>query len=528
VKLIIRGATVAVVAATAALIAAGCGSSGSSAGDAAKSAKALDLVPKNAIGYVTVNTDFNGDDWKQFSKMATAFDKDFKDVGSQVSTSFEDDDNKIDFKKDVEPWLGDNAGGALLDLGADGSGDNARGFIWVEIKDKAKFAKFAKDQGAKKDGSAGDFDIYQDGMDSKDYYGVNDELVVFAKDKKELASIVKFDGDSISDADGVSDVVDEVEGGSLGALVVSGDGVRALAKDNAQLKSVANSKQLKDFNGLSVGFSTDDNGYHVHGFVAGIGEVKNHTNKLFQQLPDTTIVALGGNNLGGALKSTADELGKDNQQVQQGVGALGAALGVDLNDIADAFGGEFALAIGGDDAVIGQIAGSAVGAAMGGGLSGVDPSNLGTAGNVTLAFEAGDSTAVTMDKLVGAVASLAAPGATPKAGTAGDFETKTIDAGGLPVTAASSKDVAALSVGADVFNGWGSGTLGESSAFKDAWGAADAPDDVAFSMFVDFGRIRTLADIKSGNDYTPAGWVGWAKGDGDKATFDVFMHIKKS
>ena len=76
-KLLTRGGLAACAIAGAALIAAGCGGSGggSGASGAAKDAAALDLVPKNAIGYVTVDTDFEGDQWTQFSDLAKAFDK---------------------------------------------------------------------------------------------------------------------------------------------------------------------------------------------------------------------------------------------------------------------------------------------------------------------------------------------------------------------------------------------------------------------------------------------------------------------
>ena len=88
-----------------------------------------------------------------------------------------------------------------------------------------------------------------------------------------------------------------------------------------------------------------------------------------------------------------------------------AAVGVDLNDIEAAFGEEFALALGGDDAGIGQLVGGVAGAAMGGAGTGFDPTKLASAGSVTLAFENdGKQTSETMDRLVGAVAGLVGGG----------------------------------------------------------------------------------------------------------------------
>ena len=526
-KLYLRCGAAAIAVATAALVAAGCGG-GSGASDAAKNAKALDYVPKDALGYVIVNTDFDGDAWKQFDDLAVAFDEDFKSVGSQVEKSFStDSDDKIDFEKDVEPWLGENAGAAVLSVGGDEGATDAEALIWIEITDRAKFEDFAKDRGAKKDGSEGDFDIWADGDDT--FLAVSDDLVITTDGtKKDLTSIVSYDGDSITDAEGVDDVAGEVEGDTLAAFVLSGPGLRAAVKDVDQLESLSNAKELKEFDGLSFGFGAEDDGFRIHGYAGGIGEVKNASNDVFKDLPGTSLLAVGGNDLGGTIKEAAETLGEDNAQVQQSVGALSGALGVDLDDLAEAFSGEFALSIAGGDEVLGQIAGGAMGAAMGAGVGGVDPAAIAKTGSLTLAFEAGDTTAETMDKLVGAVGGLTGAGAAPKSGTSGDFETKTFTAGGLPVTAASSDDVAALSVGTDVFAKWGEDTLGDNEAFKDAWKAADAPDDVAFSFFADFGRIAKVIDLKSGEGVTPGGWVAWAEGDDDNATFDVFMHVDES
>ncbi|MCW2922765.1 MAG: hypothetical protein JWM98_169, partial [Thermoleophilia bacterium] len=97
-KLVKRSGIAAGVIVGAALIATGCGSSGggsSDASSAAKDAAALDLVPKDAIGYATVNADVNGSDWKQFDDLAKGFDKNFDGVGNELAKSTKKGDHPV-------------------------------------------------------------------------------------------------------------------------------------------------------------------------------------------------------------------------------------------------------------------------------------------------------------------------------------------------------------------------------------------------------------------------------------------------
>ena len=173
------------------------------------------------------------------------------------------------------------------------------------------------------------------------------------------------------------------------------------------------------------------------------------------------------------------------------------------------------------------LVGTVAGAAMGGGMDNVDPAALTKAGAITLAFEANKDTAATLDKVVGSIGGLTGGGA-PKVGKSGDFETKTMSVLGLPITAGSKKDVAALAIGTDVFKGWGTDSLGDNKTFKDAWSAADAPKDVAATFWADYPRVAKLADLKSKDGVTAGGWVGWADVDGGDASFDLFMHVTKN
>ncbi|MCW2927871.1 MAG: hypothetical protein JWM86_1839 [Thermoleophilia bacterium] len=530
-KLFTRFGIAAVAITGAAFIAAGCGGSGggSAASDAATNSKALDYVPKDAIGYAVFDTDFSGDNWKQFSKLAGAFDKDFEGVEQELSKEAKDSKDPVDFEKDVDPWLGKTGGAALLAVTKDG--DDAEFFAWVEIDDRKKFDDFAKDRDEfKKGDKVGDFTTYTSTDDDEMVLGVSDDLAIITDSEAQLKETVEYDGDSISDVDGVDEAVDEAGDDALATIVFTGQGVRKALSSNAQLKAAANAKELKDFKAAAVSFGAEDEGMHVRAYGVSDGEktVKNGTNEVFTDLPGDTVFAVGGTDFGGGLKTIAEEAGKDNAQIQQGVGALSGLLGVDIDDIAKAFEGDFALGLSGTDEGLGGLVGGVAGAAMGGGnLSGSDAAALAKSGAVVLAFEETGTASDTLDKIVGAAGGFIGAGGAPKSGTQGDFETKELTvAGGIPITTAASDDVAGIAIGTDVFSTWGDEGLGDNDAYKAAWKAADGPDETGGNIWVDAGRIAKLANLEGKDDVELGGLVGWVEADDSNASFDLFLHIE--
>jgi hypothetical protein len=533
VSLLRRGLAAAAVVAASALIAVGCGGSGggSGAADAAKNAKGLDYVPEDAVLCMTFDTDLEGDNWGNVDDLAPAFYDKVKTVDQYVEDASKDGKDEVNYKKDVEPWLGDSAGVAVTNADGDFMG-------WVDIKDRSAFEKFAKDHDFKKDGSAGDFDLWKDTSgdeeDAEDisYIALSDDLALLANGRKNAKKVAEFDGTSIKDADGIKDVVDKVQGDALFALVVNGDGARkALAdSDDKQASKLADDKQVKKIDGLSLSFAAEDKGFRLHGFVGtdGLDEKllgKNGSTKLFKDLPGDTMVAFGGNDLGGSISSLLDLVGETNSDASDAIGAFEGLLGVSQSDLEKALSDEWALTLSGTDDGFKGLSGTVMGAAMMG-TGGLDPTALDGV-SASLAFAANNDTKDTVEKLFGATQM--ATGTPPETGTAGDFDTLTATVGGMPVTAATSDDLAIITTGADVLEGWGSGdTLGDNGAFKDAWAAADAPDDVSSIMFLDWPRIAGIAGVKGSDKAEAGGWVAWSETDGDDASLDLFMHAEKN
>ena len=540
-KLQMRGGLAAIVIVGSAFIVAACGGSDSGAAKAAKDSTALDFIPKDALGYVTVDTDFSGENWSNVGDLAKAFDPDFKAIDEQLADQADGDD--VDFQEDIDPWLGESGGAAILSVGGDhekmsdeemdsmstDSLDDAKMFVWLEVDDRKALEDFAKEQGAKEGDDVGDFTVWTS-KSGDNVIGVSDDLAIVTDSEDMLTEVVEYDGDSIKDVDGIGDAIDGVDGDSLGTLVISGDGLRAVAKDNEQLSSVAGSGDLGSIEAVAMAIGAEDDGFRLDGMLVSSdeGSAKNVEHPVLRDLPADTVLAIGGYNLGGIAKGAVETIGKDNAEVQQGVGAITAVLGVDLDDIEKAFEGEFVLALAAEDQGLGALAGGVAGAAMGGGTSNLNPSQLLQAGTLLLAFEETGSASETLDKVAGAVGGLTGAPARPETGTSGDFETKQLTVQGLPITTAASDDVAAVSLGNDVFGDWGDDTLGDSDAFKDAWDAADAPDESVSQLWLDAGRIATLAGLEGSDDAKLGGLVVWSVDDGTKYEIGGFLHVATS
>lgn len=525
----------ACVALAAVLVAAGCGSDSSDGGASGGGGEALDLVPKTAVGYGVMDLDFSKDSWKQFEQLAGAFSADFsltKEVGEFV-------DKNADYERDVKPWLGKSAGVAVtgLDIKKLMANDTAKSgakttpkddgieaFSWLELKDGDKYATFLKEQKYTESGTIGDYDVWTDAKNER-YIGVSDDLAVTSPTKAQLTKVVNFDGDSIEDAEGVDDLKSDLEDDGLATVIVNGAAVRKLAKDNGAADLVAD---LDEYQGQAMQLLAEDKGLHVHSFSMGMKseEKADDSMDLFLQSPSNSIMVLGGHDMGATLESGLTAVSK-NKKYGATVTQLSALLGLDAKQIGDAFSGEFTLGLAGSDAGVQALIGSAVGALVSKDSKNLNAPALVKTNALTLAFAKGDETAETLQKLMGGASTLLR---SPKGKTAmkGNFQTMQTAVRGFPLTVATSSDVAALSLGSDVFTTWGKAKLSDSAVFKDAWEAADAPDGATGSMWVDFARIAKLADLKGTEGTMVGGWVGWAAQDGDKGTIDVFMHVPKS
>ncbi|MEO6866678.1 MAG: DUF3352 domain-containing protein [Gaiellales bacterium] len=501
------------------LLAAGCGSSSSSNGT---SGKALDLVPKTAIGYATADLNFNDGSWTKFEKLAGAFDANFN-LDQQIGKM---GGKNVDYQRDLKPWLGKSGGVAIDAIDIDAAMKSKKGdggiqaFSWVEITNRAKLESYLKSQHYTKDGSASDFAAWKDAKGSS-FVGVSNDLMISNSTLAGLKAVASYKGDSITDASGVKDITENVDKNALARVIINGPAIASSINKSKLGGSLADGKALGKLQGAALVVTAEDKGLHVHSFTKGMASKGDDSNDLFKSIPADTVVGLGGHNLGSALEQGLGVASK-SPKLGGAITQIGALLGITPAQIGSAFSGQFTLGLSGSDAGLQSVLGSVVGAVVSKNLKSLNPAAIAKSSALTLAFSGGTNTAQTLGKItLGAGRLLHSPAA--KVAKVGTFQTSSTTIAGLPVTVAASKDVSALSIGTDVFSKWGTAKLGDNATFTSAWAAAGAPDNATASFWLDYPRIAKLADLKGKAGTTAGGWVGWGTHSGDMTTFDVFM-----
>jgi hypothetical protein len=177
---------VIVAALTAALIAAGCGStsSGGATGDA------LSFMPKDAPVVATVDTDPNGDQWKQVNKLLAKFPF-AGQVKAQAKQGF-NQSSKLDFDKDVKPLLGNDLVFIVPTVQALRANNTPVVFA-LKAKDQGKASDFIKND-ANKVSSFEGTDIYKELGNT--YLALKDGVLVFAQSAPDLQAALKRHGGS--------------------------------------------------------------------------------------------------------------------------------------------------------------------------------------------------------------------------------------------------------------------------------------------------------------------------------------------
>ena len=536
-SLVRRVAATIVVLALSAIIAVGCGGGGgakSGAGKAATDDKGLAFVPASALLYMVVDTDFEGDSWKQFEEHA----KQFKGYAKARKDALDDlaKDEDVSYDTDIKPWLGDTAGIAVLsvnttkiagDAPAESDKESDGEFIaWLETKDAAK-AKTFVNKNAKKQGSS-DYEgstiteSQGEGSDEEAFFWtIKDEILLLSDSEKSIKTALKAakSGKSIADDDDVKDVAGEVGGDALAAIVLNGDSARDLIDDAtksenksaATLSSLRGIGRVKALTGAAVGFEAEEAGFRVHGFV-GYDKDKLGSDKLGEDAEPTlltdlskdTILAIGGEDLGGQLARVVEAATDGNDEMSTQLTQIEGVLGLKVKDLETAYDGEFAL--------------------------GVGAAAKGPIPPVGFVAEANDDTASATDKLIGAMQ--LATGSAPKSIKVDGHDAKQASLGGVSLTAATFDKHTFLTNDEKFITGFGNGdTLGDSDAYKSVVEDAEVPDEVGGLFFMDTQKVIALAagigaDTKGQDTKALGPWIGWLDNDSDSQTFDIFMRIE--
>jgi hypothetical protein len=535
---IAQAAVIALALVMTAFLATGCTKSSSKNGNIASSAKGVDYVPRSAFMYFVFDLNFDGDAWKQANDLLKKFPK-YDDSKKKLIEDISKEGD-VDYKTDIKPWLGDQAGFAVLKVSAKKGAKNDAFFAWADLKDETKAKAFLKRETEQTSTTSyKGYDLitakakHPDTDDSNEptVYAIKDNTLLFANKASALRAAIRASkGKSIKDTPGYDDTVSEVEDDSLGSMYVSGVAVRklldqAVAQGGAQTKSVRgllDVPQLRSLQGFAMGLSPEDEGFDLLGHVnydeeklgnESLGE--NFDPTLVKGLPGTTVFAVGGDNLGKGVDKLIESLKDSNPAVSQQMAQVEAMLGVSLDDVIEVLSGQFSFAL--------------LGKAQG-------KPTLPVAGVI---FEAKDEakSAKVLEKLLGA-STLATGSPATKKSIAG-VQAIQAKSGSTVVTAATFDKKMVVGTSEQFLSDikTGTSTLGDAAGFKQVWDDAGAPDEVGGLFYADvhglvsafksssFGAMLAGDKAKSAEDVPISDVLGWVVNDKHSQTIEFFARV---
>jgi hypothetical protein len=352
------------------LVLAACGGGGSGSGDGEDPASA---VPANAPLYLEASVRPEGNTRAQaldaLAKILHTGDPQAK-VDQLLDQAFADANGpKLNYDKDIKPWLGEKIGFWLASASRQNEDDTKFAAIFASTDKDA--AQKLVDRGVKESDKkftqhsykGQDYELNQDGI----AVSVLDDYVIVGTENELKQSIVAADGDSLADADRYTDRLDSLPDDRLASFYVDVKGLfeqvlksdPQAAQQLQQMRSVVPLDRLQPITGA---LTANGDKLAVDTLVSGGGELLNGLGSggatpLLGELPGDSWAAYGIPKLGQSLR----------QLYGQFAGALGAAaiqqqlrqqLGIDLQEDVFSWIGDVAFFVRGAD--VASIDGGAV------------------------------------------------------------------------------------------------------------------------------------------------------------------------
>ena len=343
-----RLAPLLLLSALAALLIAGCG--GSDDGGSSSGTDPASVAPADAPVFIDVTVRPEGETKTNIEALARKI-AGVDDLGAliveELESSASDDGEELDFEKEVEPWLGDEAGiflqeyededfegyGAAIQTSDEGA---ARDFVNERIE--------ADDEEAK-DGSYEGVDFKVE--DDETTIGVFDGLLVFAEDEAIFKEMVDASGgDNLADSEAFGDATADLSSDSaadvfvdIGALVDEAGGEidsdTQLFLDSLGLEpdeATAVASVVPGSNQIEIDFSTN---------VSGDNPPSGDASELLGTLPGTAVGALASAEFGKRFNEGIDQIDKEGIPGSVPPNELKKTLkeaGIDLEAIAGSIG----------------------------------------------------------------------------------------------------------------------------------------------------------------------------------------------
>jgi hypothetical protein len=199
---------------TAIVVAVGCGDSGSS------SSSASSLAPAGSIVYGEATLQPEGDQKETIDALVEKFPGQGsagERIRALMQKAFAESDSGLDYRKDIEPWLGDEAAFFLSRI--DAAGDDGDGGLLVATDDEQK-ALAALDKAI--DGKKASYKDTEYFTEDGGAAGVVDGWVVIATVRGFKAAVdVAGDGPSLEDDEDFQKTLDDASGERLGYIYVN-------------------------------------------------------------------------------------------------------------------------------------------------------------------------------------------------------------------------------------------------------------------------------------------------------------------
>lgn len=321
----LRALAVALVTGLA-VVTAGCGGGG----DGASSAAGADVAPASVPVFISVNTDFEGD---QITTFKTLLDKFPGSDGLLRMALAELEQEDVDFEQDVKPALGAELDIVLLDLGQGGEAPDPEAVALLQPDDPAKL----------------------DALLEKDTDGtpiVKEEVDGWTVLAESQASIDRFkemrSSGTLADSGRFADAMEGLPDDALARAYVNADAiVKSYQATGAPLSAQAFDQLFP--NGVpSVGgtVSAEEGGLRLQATGKTTQPTDMFEASLPGELPAGAIAYVGFNNLAKGVREGLKSAGEANDQFDQQLGQIELALGLSLDrDVLPLFEQEGAIAV---------------------------------------------------------------------------------------------------------------------------------------------------------------------------------------
>ncbi len=309
------------VAAAAVALVAGCGGDGDAATGAA------DVAPASAAAYVSIDTDFEGDQWQRAEDILQRFPG-----GRDAIRSFlgELESEDLDFERDVKPAVGPEIAIVWLDLE-----DDDAVVALTQPRDEAKFQELLQK------------------ADEPTVSAQIDEWTAVAESQEILDRFeTAREGDSLADADTFEDATEDLPEDALAVAYASGEALTSQVNENAGTTPEERAVMdcfLDDGSvpALGMAVSAEEEGvrFVVGGAHGDEDAPERGESELAGELPAGATSFVSMNGLGETLRERIRCVADANEDAARMIAQVELGLGVSLDeDVLPLFEGETAIA----------------------------------------------------------------------------------------------------------------------------------------------------------------------------------------